>query len=330
MKKTITLLVIIIILLLSIYSYFRFTVHTVMENKIYRSAQLSGSTLQRNINKYKFKSIINLRGEDNKETWYKIENDIAKRNNVRLYNLNLTAYKFPVSSELDSLIHILQTAEKPILIHCQAGADRSGMASALALSVEKDASLLEMKKQFSWRYFVNPFRNKTSGKLLFSTYEQFLHQNNFHHSRNILLSWIKNEYIDYKGNIEFVIEYANEQRFDHTRHEDIRSAVLEKGQNNILLTGWAFDYRRKLPIKYLNVSIGRNAENTVEFTTERSDVAKYYNLNKKDFNDFKFGWSVLINIKELKKGCYPIVLSLRNDSDPSQRIEDTGYDLCIE
>ena len=144
-KKTIYSTLILILLSVASYVYFTFTVHPVIQNTVYRSAQLSGNNLQKNINTYQFKSIINLRGKD-KEEWYQTESKISKKNNIKLYNVRLSAIKLPVSTEIDSLVHILQTAEKPILLHCKGGADRTGMASALVLSIEKDASLQEMKK----------------------------------------------------------------------------------------------------------------------------------------------------------------------------------------
>jgi protein tyrosine phosphatase (PTP) superfamily phosphohydrolase (DUF442 family) len=332
MKKTIIYSIAIIILLSSaIYAYFVFTVHPVIQNTIYRSAQLSGNNLQKNINKYQFKSIINLRGKDIKESWYQTENDIAKNNNIKLYNVRLSAYKFPVCSEVDSLVKILQTAKKPILLHCQAGADRSGMASALALSIEQDASLQDIKTHFSWKYFVNPFRDQTSGKLFFSSYEQFLLKSGINHNRSNLLFWIKNNYIDYKGNIEFVIEYANKERFNSSRKEDRRLAVIQKkGFDNISLNGWAFDYRNKMPIKYLRVSIDNTTHSLAEFTFNRPDVARYYNLEKHEFDDYKFGWKTEINIKRLNKGCYKVLLQVGDDSKSARLIKDTGYDLCIK
>jgi protein tyrosine phosphatase (PTP) superfamily phosphohydrolase (DUF442 family) len=317
-------------ILLAVYGYFTITVHPVIQNKIYRSAQLSGTNLQKNIKKHQFKSIINLRGKDLKEEWYQTENKIAKNNNVNLYNVRLSAYKLPVSSEVDALVHILKTAEKPLLLHCQAGADRSGMASALALSIERNASLQEMKKQFSWKYFANPFRTKSSGKLFFSAYEDYLHQTGTRHSRNILLSWIKNAYIDYKGNIEFVIEYAGKERFEHSHSEDRRSVALRKNSDGVLLTGWAFDYRRKMPIKYFSLSIDGNTYNVAHFNRDRPDVGRYYNLEKKELGNFRFGWVVNMDIKQLKKGSYKISLRVGDSHKSSSLIEDTGYDLFLK
>jgi len=332
MIKKITLFSLIVLVLFSsiIYTHFILTVHPVIQNTVYRSAQLSGNNLHKNIDTYQFKSIINLRGKDLKENWYQTENNIAQQNNVRLYNVRLSAYKLPVSSEIDVLVNILQTAKKPILLHCQAGVDRSGMASALALSIEQDTSLKEIKKHFSWKYFANPFRSQTCGKLFFAAYEHYLYKTGNSHSRENLLSWIKNDYIDYKGNIEFVIDYADQERFDHSRDEDKRSVTIQRGTNSILLRGWAFDYRRKLPVKHFSVSVDGNTHTTAKFTRERPDVANYYHLEKKDFEDFKFGWVADIDIQHLNKGCYTISLQVGDNSKSVRFVEDTGFDICIK
>ena len=331
MKRTILFSVIIIVLLFSaVYAHFILTVHPVMGNTIYRSAQLSERRLQKNIKKYKFKSIINLRGKDKEEKWYQRESKIAKKNNISLYDVRLSAYKLPISSELDTLIDTLKTAKKPLLLHCQAGSDRSGLASALALSIQKDAPLHELKNQFSWKYFINPFRSQSCGKLFFSYYERYLDQTGIDHSRNHLLHWIENKYIDYKGNIEFVIERADSNRFDHSQSEDRRSVFIQQGTEKVLLKGWAFDYRRKQPINYLGVSIEDTLRSLAHFTTDRQDVANHYRLEKKDFKDFKFGWVADMPIRDLRKGCYKISLYVGENEKEFRFIEDAGYDLCIK
>jgi len=329
-KKFIFIAAIILLMCSAVYGLYLFTVHPVIKNSIYRSAQLSGNNLQKNINTYHFKSIINLRGEAPKKKWYKTESNISKKNNVKLYDVRLSAYKFPVVTEVDSLVHILQTAEKPILLHCQSGADRAGLASALAIALEKDASLTDIETQISWKYFVNPFNSQSTGKLFFSAYERFLHENGLTHNRENLLSWIKNDYIDHKGNIEFAIDYADNERFDHSRSEDRRSVVIRKGLNKIVLKGWAFDYRRKMPIKYFSISVAGKMYSSVQFSVDRPGVAAYYNLDKKDFENFKFGWVADMDIKHLEKGCYTLSFQVGDDSKSIRRVEDTGYDLFIK
>jgi protein tyrosine/serine phosphatase len=58
-----------------------------------------------------------------------------------------------------NLIGIMKEAAKPILIHCQGGADRSGLASALYLAAVKKAGRATAERQISIRYghFSLPF-----------------------------------------------------------------------------------------------------------------------------------------------------------------------------
>lgn len=331
MKKFLILTVVIIALVSSAgYAYFILTVHPVIKNRIYRSAQLSDNNLDRNFKKIHFKSIINLRGKDEKEDWYQKESAITKKNNAELYNVRLSAYEFPISTEIDKLVHIFQTADGPILLHCQAGVDRSGLASALALSIFKDADLPEMEEQISWKYFVNPFRKNSTGKLFFSAYESYLQKKGIPHNRKNLLFWIDHTYIDYKGNIEFSIDLIGKKRFNKSKNRDRRSATVQKGMGNAQLVGWAFDRRRKQPVKQLGLSMDGATYVSARFVSERPDVAAYYQLEEKDFDNFKFGFIADIDTSHLSSGCHPISLRVGEIGDSDRIIKDSRFDLCIK
>ena len=62
-----------------IFSYFYAfdNFHVVIEERIYRSAQLSENRLQKIIAKKKLKTIINLRGKNEEKKWYAIEKKIT-------------------------------------------------------------------------------------------------------------------------------------------------------------------------------------------------------------------------------------------------------------
>lgn len=47
------------------------------------------------------------------------------------------------------LVDLLDTAERPILIHCQFGAERTGLVSSLVKLMSPDGSVAEAKSQFS-------------------------------------------------------------------------------------------------------------------------------------------------------------------------------------
>jgi len=97
----------------------------------YRSAQMSPSRLAEAIDTYQIRSILNLRGSPSAADWYDDEIAIAQGRFVRHYSVGLNAASLPSADKLLQVLDILRDADKPILIHCKAGADRTGLVAAL-------------------------------------------------------------------------------------------------------------------------------------------------------------------------------------------------------
>lgn len=97
------------------------------------------------------KTIINLRGV-NKYAHHKFEVETCSNLNLKLVNISLSARKAPTKQLMLELIEILSSAQKPFLLHCKSGADRTGLASAIYLMVVLGQPLTEAKKQLSLRY----------------------------------------------------------------------------------------------------------------------------------------------------------------------------------
>ena len=300
--------------------------HEVVKGRVYRSAQLKSNELQKYINRYKFKTIINLRGKSKKE-WHEREKETAKINNVELYDFVFSASELPKISQILSLLEILIKAERPLLIHCKGGADRSGMASAIALSIEQNPPLAELKKQFSWRYFVIPF-TRSIGPLLFSVYEEWLNSDGRKHDRNNLLFWIKNVYVDYKGNLEYWIDSVQEVIFRKNDSSRVVVAYIKKGPGKISIKGWGFDGRTRLPIENLYVIIDNKIIDKVEYKFLRPDVVKYFNFDKEYYKTVKLGWLAEFDIDILSTGCHTIHLRIaKNESDISDI--HTNHKFCF-
>ncbi|MCL4478584.1 MAG: dual specificity protein phosphatase family protein [Deltaproteobacteria bacterium] len=105
--------------------------HAITRNEAYRSAQLDKNELKHYIRRYNIKSIINLRAKRVNEHWYKTEIEASKTYNVTHYDIPLSAEHEPDVQEINQLIHIFRIAQRPVLMHCKAGADRSGLAAAI-------------------------------------------------------------------------------------------------------------------------------------------------------------------------------------------------------
>ncbi len=55
-----------------------------------------------------------------------------------MLNIGFGSHELPQSNRLNQLVDALLTAPRPILLHCHRGADRTGMASAIALILNGD------------------------------------------------------------------------------------------------------------------------------------------------------------------------------------------------
>jgi protein tyrosine/serine phosphatase len=126
--------------------------HVVAPGRAYRAAQMTGSELARCIQKYQIKSILNLRGENHLTSWYQGEVAVAARMAVIHYDERLASGNELTVKQMTDLIGLLRRAPKPILIHCEAGADRTGLISALYCLVLEGKSAGESSQQLSIWY----------------------------------------------------------------------------------------------------------------------------------------------------------------------------------
>ncbi len=126
--------------------------HAITVGEAYRSAQLDNDELAYYVKKYNIKSILNLRGKNPARTWYKDEVNFSLKNNVAHYDIGLSAYLSPKAADVSNLMDIFKRAPRPLLMHCQAGADRSGLVAAMWKVVVDKTSKTEAEKQLSILY----------------------------------------------------------------------------------------------------------------------------------------------------------------------------------
>jgi protein tyrosine/serine phosphatase len=144
----------IVVLLLLTASYFLYmneqgNFHPITEGEAYRSAQLDMDEFEDYIHKYHIRSIINLRGENPTKPWYKEEITFCDANNIKHYDISLSSNKAPNQEDVRKLIEIFNNAPRPVLMHCQAGADRSGLVAAMWKLVVDKEPISEADKQLS-------------------------------------------------------------------------------------------------------------------------------------------------------------------------------------
>lgn len=105
--------------------------HTVVDEQAYRSGQPSASELEQYVQRVGVRTVINLRGENRGSPWYDEEVAAARRLGIAHVDFRMSSRRELSQAEAARLITLMRDAEKPVLIHCNGGADRSGLASAL-------------------------------------------------------------------------------------------------------------------------------------------------------------------------------------------------------
>ena len=116
------------------FHFYKGNVHTVVAGELYRSGQLDPSRLAEIKSRFGIRSIINLRGENIGKTWYKDEIDEASRLDIQHIDFPMSAKRGLTEQSIRHLVNLMKNAPKPLLLHCQSGSDRTGLAAAIYLS----------------------------------------------------------------------------------------------------------------------------------------------------------------------------------------------------
>jgi len=186
LKRIAMAALVLLLMFFLLYMLLRNNIHTIMPGAIYRSAQLSPARLKRLIRQDHIRTVINLRGSNPRFAWYRDELSVSRSMGVQHYDIRFSSTHLPSSKQLQRLVELFQTIPKPILLHCQGGADRTGFASAIWLLMQ-GRSLLEAKQAFSILYFVH--RPDSIGKQVVPIYAHWLKQHHHKTSATYFMEW---------------------------------------------------------------------------------------------------------------------------------------------
>jgi len=139
--------------------------HTVVPGKVYRSGQMDEVQWIDYMQKYVIKSVLNLRGEHRASPWYQQEIHVAEQLGIAHYNFDLSASREVDNATLETILGVMRQAPKPILIHCQAGADRSGLIAAVYLFAIEGQLAEAAAHQLSLIYGHFPYLRSETGAM---------------------------------------------------------------------------------------------------------------------------------------------------------------------
>ena len=138
--------------------------------------------------------MVNLRGSCTAFDWYLNECRASAALDVCQEDLCFSAGRLPAVAELRRLVEVIDRSECPLLFHCQRGADRTGLASAVALLLHTERPYDEARRQLGLRYGHVALRRTANLDLFFDLYEEWLARNGLTHSRDNFRRWAVHDY----------------------------------------------------------------------------------------------------------------------------------------
>lgn len=132
---------------------------------VYRSRQLTPKALKRYIETYGIKTVLNLKGDAFGKEWWENERSVVEKHGVNWVNIAMDGHKYPTLQQFCRLMTTFRDGPFPILIHCEAGADRTGEAAALWVLLHNKKTphkkrvreaLKQLAAKYKHFYFLHP------------------------------------------------------------------------------------------------------------------------------------------------------------------------------
>jgi protein tyrosine phosphatase (PTP) superfamily phosphohydrolase (DUF442 family) len=167
--------------------------HTVVDGRCYRCAQPSADDLPVLSRTLGIRSIVNLRGFDERP-WYGEERAATERLGITFVDAGIWASWPPTEAEFLKVVRAVDESPEPMLIHCQSGSDRSGLASAIFLLLKTDATVEQACGQLSLRFGHNPWGRAACMDRILAGYAAWLARHGLAHEPDRFRRWARDDY----------------------------------------------------------------------------------------------------------------------------------------
>lgn len=128
-------------------AYLDYNLREVAPDEFYRSAQMPRGRLADVIRTHDIATVVNFRGTSDEE-WFQDEAAVCKALGVEYINIPWSKRKLPNPESVRQYLDILESSPKPLLVHCQGGTHRTGVATAI-YALENGATVDEARDAFT-------------------------------------------------------------------------------------------------------------------------------------------------------------------------------------
>jgi protein tyrosine phosphatase (PTP) superfamily phosphohydrolase (DUF442 family) len=162
--------------------------------RIYRSAQLDAKALGRLIRAHGIKTVLNLRGPNPDQAWYRAEVTATLDAGATLIDIPLASDQWLSTEQARTIVETLDSCAYPILIHCEFGAERTGLVSALAVWLRPGRTFAQGRDQFALGYLFLPVQDGLVMLGHADRYAAWLREQGLDHSPAHLRRWLAEAY----------------------------------------------------------------------------------------------------------------------------------------
>ena len=167
---------------------------TVRPGELYRSGQMSGSSVAARVRDNRIRTVLNLRGSHPESPWYRDERDATLGAGATQVDIPLSSCDWMSRAQARALLTVLETAERPILVHCFHGSERTGMVAAFAELLRPGSDLADAERQFTLRHLYTGLGDGVTTRRHLEAYEGWLRLGNLGHTPERFRHWISSEY----------------------------------------------------------------------------------------------------------------------------------------
>jgi protein tyrosine/serine phosphatase len=90
----------------------------VVAGSVYRSGQMPASALAQTIRERQIKTVVNLRGSNPSDNWYRDELSTTLVSGATHVDIAMSSCLWMSRAQLRTLVETLEKSERPLLVHC--------------------------------------------------------------------------------------------------------------------------------------------------------------------------------------------------------------------
>lgn len=166
----------------------------IIPGTFYRSSQLDAGHLTHLIRQHRIRSVINLRGPNPDTAWYRAERSATLASGATQVDVPLASDLWLSRAQARALVELLDEVETPALVHCQWGAERTGLVAAILQLLRPGGRLEDAEAEFSLHYL---FARYKDGKVMaghLDAYKSWLAAGGHTHSPARFRHWLLDVY----------------------------------------------------------------------------------------------------------------------------------------